>query len=295
VNWEPVQLKNPDAKLLGFIAYKVGMDSALIKDSTAHSMTKDKKIPVTVSILETPPIKIFSVRFYKNNKVVCEIISENVDKELKKLVKLPRAKTGKKIEDIKDYDDLRLIVYSVVGKTGIKKTPDITEIGLAGKVEEKLAFAKEHLGKEISASEVLKSGQLIDVRGLSKGKGHTGAVQRFGIGYKNHKSEKGRKRPGSLAPWHPHYVTFRTPMSGGQGMFTRIQYNSKVLSMGKIQEKNINPSGGFRHFGAINSDYLIIEGSIPGPQKREMLLTFPLRKTKSAAKKNYEFIKIIEN
>ena len=293
VNWLALQEKNPQARILGFIGYKVGMDSAVVKDNTANSMTKDKKIPIAVSILEIPSMKIFSIRFYKNNLVVSEVLAENIDKEMKKILKIPKQKQGKKIEEFKDYDDIRVIVYSSIKRTDIKKTPDIAEVGLSGKLEEKINFVKEHLGKDINATEVLKQGQLIDVRGLSKGHGFSGAVKRFGIGLRSHKAEKGRRRPGSLGPWHPSYVTFRTPMAGRMGMFTRIQYNSKIISLGKIQEKNINPKQGFHKFGNIKSDYLIVEGSIPGAKKRVVLLTFPLRKTKSQSKKNYEFIKLV--
>ncbi len=48
--------------LLAFIAYKVGMKSAIVKDNTPDSLTKDKRIVVPVTLLECPPMKIFSIR-----------------------------------------------------------------------------------------------------------------------------------------------------------------------------------------------------------------------------------------
>ena len=74
VNWEPILQRTKAKGLLGFIAYKVGMSTALVKDSTEHSMTKGKKIVVPVTILEAPSMKIFSVRFYKFGKVMKDVI-----------------------------------------------------------------------------------------------------------------------------------------------------------------------------------------------------------------------------
>nr|AJS12821.1 large subunit ribosomal protein L3 [uncultured archaeon] len=134
--------------------------------------------------------KIFSVRFYKNGKVVKEVLNENLDKELKRIIKIP--KQSKKIEEFSgDYDDARILCYSVVKKTGIKKTPDLSEIAIGGNLDNKINFIKANLGKEISVSDIFEKGKLVDFRGLTKGKGLQGPVKRFGITLKSHKSEKG--------------------------------------------------------------------------------------------------------
>jgi len=290
VNWNAISSeKNPK----GFICYKAGMASAYVKDETPDSMTKGKKISTPVTVLECPPIKIFSVRFNKNGKVVKEILVEKPDKELKRKVKLPKRKIIK-IDDIKlednVVDDIRVLCYSQVKKTGIKKTPDLSEIGLSGTLEEKFNFAKENLGKEISVLNVFEKGDLVDLRGLTKGKGFQGPVKRFGIKLKDHKSEKGRRRPGSLGPWHPARVTFRVPMAGQLGMFTRIIYNNKIIDIGKSENKNWLKN--IKNFGNVKTDYLIINGSVQGVSKRQLLITAPLRKTKKQQKKNYEFIEL---
>jgi len=284
-NWEAI---NSDKPLKGFICYKAGMTSVAVKDLTPHSMTKDKKIVVPATILECPPMKILSARFYKEGKVATEVLSEGLDKELKKILKLP--KKTKKIEDIKkeEYDDLKIIVYSIVKKTELKKTPDIIEIGLNGTLEDKFKFIKENLGKEISILNFFEKGQLVDLRGLTKGKGFQGPVKRFGITLKSHKSEKGVRRPGSLGPWHPARVTFRAPMAGQLGMFTRVVYNNKILDLGKGEKKIKN----IKNYGEINSDYIIVKGSVQGPSKRQLLLTQALRETKKQKKKEYEFIEL---
>lgn len=293
VNWKAVSYSGSIPKILGFIGYKVGMSSAMIKDLTENSLTKDKRIIIPVSVLELPPIKIFSVRFYRKNNLITEILAENIDKEMKKKVKLSKKKFDvKKIDEIKDYDDVRIIIYSQVKNTGIKKTPDLAEIALSGTTKDKIKFIKESLGKEISASEIFKDINLLDIRGLTKGKGFQGPVKRFGVKLRQHKSEKGRRRPGSLGPWHPAHTTFRAPMAGQLGMFSRLQYNYKIIDLGKVNE-NINPKQGWKNFGNIKTEYIILQGSVPGPSKRQLLLTLPLRATKKQLKKQYEFVGLV--
>jgi large subunit ribosomal protein L3 len=290
-NWKALELKG-NKGLLGFIGYKVGMKSAIVKDNTPDSLTKGKRIAIPVTLVELPPMKILCARFYKNSKVLADILADNLDKELKKKIKMPKNKTSKKIEDIKDFDDLRIIVYSSAKQTSVKKTPDIVEIGLGGSLDEKVKFIQDNLGKELSASNIFKAMQLVDLRGLTKGKGLSGPVKRFGVSLRQHKSEKGVRRPGNIGPWHPDNVTFRIPMAGQLGMFSRIQYNGKIIELGKIKEKNINPKEGWHKYGNINTEYAIVYGSIQGSRKRQLLLTFPLRKTKKTEKKNYEVIKL---
>lgn len=290
VNWQVIfEKSNFDKKskgLLGFIAYKVGMSTALVKDSTDKSMTAGKKIYVPVTILEAPAMKLYSIRFYNQGIVSKEFIVSN-DKELKKLVTLP--KTLPTLNPPEKYDDVRVIVYSIVKQTGFKKTPDMIEIAInAPSANEKFEYVKSLVGKEIGFKDCVHS-ILLDSRGLTTGHGLSGTMRRFGTALKQHKSEKGRRRPGSLGPWHPARVTFRTPMAGQYGMFARIQYNNLLITSGNISEKNINPKSGFQHYGNIKSSYIILKGSVQGPEKRQILLTPSFRPTKLKAKQKYEF------
>lgn len=287
VNWTTIKAEKDG--ILGFIAYKVGMASAVVKDLTEKSMTSGKRIVLPVTILETPNMKIFSVRFYKNGRTIKDIVVVN-DKDLKKKLKLPKAHHHDLTKAPSDFDDIKLIVYSLPRQTTIKKTPDLIEV--AFHAQNKLEFVKHLLNKEISLHDFLKF-PLLDVRGLTKGKGNSGPVKRFGISLKQHKSEKGRRRPGSLAPWHPARVTFRTPMLGQLGLFSRVHYNQKVIGSGSIKEKDINPKTGYKHYGKISSNYLLIAGSVQGPPRRQILLTPSFRPTKMQAKKKLELIEVI--
>ena len=286
VNWKPVP-KN--TKLCGFIGYKVAMVSVWAKDDTPDSMTKGKRIAVPSTILECPPMKIYSARFYRNGKVAKEVLLSK-EKVLKRKVRLPK-EIGK-IEEAEDFDDVRVILYSEISKTGIgKKKPDMAEFALSGSMEEKIAFIKENIGKEINISEIFSEG-LVDTRAVTRGFGTQGPVKRFGIALKDHKSEKGRRRPGSLAPWHPARVTFRAPQAGQTGFHKRISYNNQILEIGKISEKNINPKGGFQRYGEIKTEYIILRGSVMGPKKRAVVITPAIRPTKKQEKKKLEVLEI---
>ena len=288
VNWDMVKGDGKTDSLLGFIAYKVGMGTALVKDTTDKSMTQGKKIYIPVTVLETPNMKVYSVRFYKDNKVLKEVIV-SADKELKRVVLLPKQLKNLEQETPKEFEDVRLIVYSLPNQTSIKKAPDLIELSIESK--DKLAFAKSLVGKEISIKDFSKY-SLLDTRGLTKGKGLVGPVKRMGIGLKFHKSEKGVRRPGTLGPWHPAHTSFRVAQAGQLGMFTRVHYNNKVIGLGTIAEKNINPKSGFRNYGNIMSSYILLKGSVQGPQKRQLLLTPSFRPTKMMAKKKYELVEL---
>lgn len=281
VNWSVVK---SGEGFLGFLAYKAGMATALVRDKTDKSMTVNKKIALPVTILEVPHMRIFSVRFYKGGKVIKEAVVSN-DPILKRVVRVP--KQIQTIPDVKEWSELRVIVYPVT-KDLFKKAPDFAEVAV--RAQDPLAFVRNHIGKDIRVQDFFKE-TLVDIRGLTRGKGLVGPVKRFGISLKSHKSEKGVRRPGSLGPWHPARVTFRVPMAGQLGMFTRIQYNVPILLRSTVGDR-IPVGHGFKHYGSVAGDYVAIVGSVQGAPKRVLLVTPSFRPTKKQAKKKYEFMEM---
>jgi len=272
-----------DAKLLGFAGYKAGMTHLMIIDNKAKSPTKGQEIAVPATVIECPPIKVASVRFYKKNNgyhLVGEVLANNFDKELARKIPLPK-KVAKKIEDIKDFDEVRLVVYTQPKLTGIgKKKPEIIEIAIGGSKDEQLAYAKEKLGKEIYVKDVFSEGQQVDTHAITKGKGYQGPIKRFGISKKSHKTEKGVRTPGSLGGWcgQGHFM-WRIAHAGQMGYHQRTEYNKWVIKIGD-KPNEINPSGGFVHYGIIRNQYIILKGSVAGPPKRLIQLTYPIRPNK---------------
>lgn len=270
--------------IMGFLAYKAGMATAVVRDKTDKSMTANKKIAIPVTILEVPKMKIFSVRFYKDGQVMKESIVSN-DPVLKRVIRVPKQVHA--LADVQGWNEIRVIVYPVT-KDLFKKAPDFAEVAVRS--QDPLAFVKNHIGKEISAHDLFKE-NLVDVRGLTRGKGLVGPVKRFGISLKSHKSEKGVRRPGSLGPWHPARVTFRVPLAGQLGMFTRIHYNLPIVTRGTVGE-SIPVQHGFKHYGSLAGNYIVVAGSVQGAPKRVLLITPAFRPTKKQAKKKYEFMEM---
>ncbi len=287
-NWKAI---NSDKKLKGFIGYKAGMVSLELKDNTENSMTKGKNIIIPGTIVECPEMKVFSVRFYKEGVVAKDVLAEHLDKELKRAVKIPK-QVKHKLDSVKteEYDDVSIIAYSIVKKTGLKKKPDLAEIGLTGNYEDKVAWIKENINKELNIADFFVNGDLVDTRGLTTGRGYSGPVKRFGINLKSHKSEKGQRRPGNVGPWHPARVIFRVPMAGQLGMFTRVEYNKKIVDLQKASEK---PIKAIKNYGDIKTNYLILTGSVQGPSKRQILVTQPLRPSRMQIKKKYDLVGVL--
>lgn len=282
VNWNVVKGNG----LLGVIGYKVGMATAFVKDKTEKSMTLNKKIALPVTLLEIPKFKIYSVRFYNKGNLMKEVVVSR-DPILKRKVRLPKKDTSS-IENVTGWDELRAIVYPIF-KNSFKKTPDLAEIKIESPTP--LETVKGLLNRELSLKDAT-SLELVDTRGLTTGKGLVGPVKRFGVSFKSHKSEKGVRRPGSLGPWHPAHVTFRVPMAGQLGMFTRVHYNLKVVGTGAVGQWGIVPTTGFKRYGTLHSDFIVVAGSVQGPPKRVILLTPALRPTKKQLKRKYDLMEL---
>lgn len=275
----------PDAKPLGFGGYKVGMTHLLINDNKEHSLTKGQNISCPITVIECPPIKVASLRFYKNtisgSQTVSDVFADNLDKEVER--KILKRKKGRKLEDVKDYDDIMLLVYTQPRLTNIgKKKPEVFEIPIGGNLETKLEYAKNILGREIKINDVLIEGRQIDVHSISKGKGLQGPVRRFGIGLKSHKSEKKRRTPGNLGPWTGAKM-WRVAQAGKTGYYQRTEHNKWLLKIGE-EGKEITPKGGFPHYGIVKNQYILVKGSVSGTQKRLVIFSNAIRENKKIPK-----------
>ena len=279
----------PTPGLLGFSGYKVGMTQITAIDNRKFSKNKGNECVYPVTIVECPPLKILSVLFYKHDVtkwLLKKEIQFKADKELARKLKLSKAQVSTPESlaniDLSAYDDVRVKVYTQPRLTGIgKKKPEVFEIGLGGKKEDKLEFIKQRIGKDIHVNEVLKPGMQLDIHAVSKGKGIQGPVKRFGVGIRSHKAEKTIRGPGSLGPWCGQgHIMYRVAHAGQMGFHTRTEYNKILLKISDKPEE-INPNGGFLDYGLVKSDYILIKGSIIGSKKRLVRLNFATRPNKN--------------
>jgi large subunit ribosomal protein L3 len=281
--------KPSQAKPLGFICYKAGMTHVMVTDNSPKSITKGDTVALPSTIIECPPMTIVGVAFYNKSRKITSVLAEKLAKYLP--LQLPK-KATKKIADVKDYTDLRLLVASNPKKTiiGTKKSK-LMEIALGGSTEDKLAYATEVLGKEISINDVFESGNLIDAHGVTKGQGFQGTVKRFGVAIKQHKGEKTKRGIGNLGAWTPKRVHFTVPQPGKMGYHLRTEYNKQILKIGE-DGQDVNRKGGLPHYGLVKNPYLLIKGSLVGPRKSAVVLTHSIRPNKKLAGATYDISSI---
>lgn len=270
-----------------FAGYKAGMTHIVVIDNRKTSPTKGRKIVIPATILETPEIKVFGVRFYKKSpkgmKSIGEIRTENLDKNLARKIRVPKKKKDEKKEkeqkEWPEFDYLTLLCHT---KPTFKKTPEVFEVPVGGTADEQKNFASEHLGKELKASDVVSVGEQIDVISITKAKGFQGPVKRFGVRLLQHKSAKTRRKAGSMGPWNPNIITPHTPQAGQMGFHQRVEFNKWLLAAG--EGKDITPKGDFPHYGKVKTTYVMVSGSVPGQKKRLVFMRKALRPNKRTPK-----------
>ena len=255
--------KLSEKRLAGFAGYKAGMTHITYIDDT-ESPNKGNEVFASATVVECPPITVFGVRGYRSGNVVADMVC--AEKKILKPLGISKKKDSK--FSASDVDDVFVLAYARPQMTGMgKKTPERMEISVGGKDSaEKLEYALSLLGKEVRVSEVFKPGEFVDSVAITKGKGWQGTVKRFGTAQQRRKATGKRRHIGSLGAWHPGYVHYTVPMPGQMGYHKRTEINKRIMKMGAPAE--INPLGGFTHYGVLKNDYLLVKGSLAGPQKR---------------------------
>ena len=275
-----------NTKPLGFICYKAGMTHLLVVDNRPKSLTKGEEIFMPTTIIDCPPMKVAGAAFYKDSlfgsKKVAQILSTKTEKDLARVFN--PAKKSKSFEDIKDFDELKLLVYSMPKKTSTgSKKPKIIEVAVGGSKESKWQYVKAVMDKEIKVADVFETGSLVDVHGVTKGKGFQGTVKRFGVPIRQHKAEKTKRGIATLGSWTPKRVEFTVAQGGKMGYHLRTEYNKQIIKVGE-DGKEVTRKGGITKYGVVKNSYLLVKGSIVGPRKRALLLTAATRMNKNVVK-----------
>jgi large subunit ribosomal protein L3 len=294
--WPRVKAKRPYAlvrswtttskdSLLGFMGYKVGMTQVMAIDTRKTSITKGEEIAIPVTVIECPPLKIAGLRLYTQaykGKQASKDILFKVDKDLARKIVVPKTHSENSELDklnASHYTDAQVLVYTQPRFTGFaKKKPEIFEVAVNGTVADKIKFVKDNHDKELPFNTFFKDGEFVDIHAVTKGKGLQGPVKRFGVTFKNHKTEKGVRRVGTLGGWsgQGHFL-YRVAHPGQTGYHLRTEFNKQLLKVGTKPE-DVNPKAGWPHYGLVQSTYVLVRGSVAGPQKRAIIFTKPMRK-----------------
>ncbi len=263
---------------LVFAGYKAGMTQVVYTDSKKGSPTEGQDVVRPVTVLECPSLTVCGIRLYQKThyglRTLKTIWSEKLSKTLSRTMTVPKNPSSSL--DFIDSNrekiaDVRLMVHTNPHLSGLgKKKPEVFEIPLGGDIDQKLEYAKQKLGQEIKASDVFQEGEYVDSVAVTKGKGYQGPVRRFGIKIRPRKHEKKRRHSGVLGVRNvARVLPGKIPMAGQMGFQTRTELNKRIVKMDSGQ---LNPSGGWLNYGSVKSDYMLIEGSVPGPKKRLVII-----------------------
>lgn len=179
-----------------------------------------KEIVEAVTIIETPPLKIVGVVGYvetpRGLRTLTTVWAEHLSDEVKrrfyknwyKSKKKAFTKYAKKyseqnkdidteLERIKKYCQVvRVLVHTQIRKIKIRqKKAHLMEIQLnGGTIKDKVDWAKGHFEKDVEISSVFEQDEVIDIIGVTKGKGFEGVTHRWGTKKLPRKTHKGLRK-----------------------------------------------------------------------------------------------------
>ena len=202
----------------------------------------------------------------------------------------------KKADEVHDYFiKLENIMFEITKEKcdELKQQLQTIEDTKNKETEEKLLKQKEldnemFLLKEYAMSgplvyvikvKTFENGTYVDTAAITKGKGWQGVIYRWGAKRKQHKSRKTVREIGSLGPISPQNVMYTVPRAGQTGFHQRIEYDKRIMIMSNTEKEEfrINPDGGFKHFGNVNGDFIVVKGSVPGTYRRLIKLRKQIR------------------
>ncbi|KAH7641993.1 ribosomal protein L3 [Dermatophagoides farinae] len=321
--------------LTAFVAYKAGMTHIVREVDKPGSKVNKKEVVEAVTILEAPPMVVVGVVGYietpKGLRPFKTVWAEHLSEECRrrfyknwyKSKKKAFSKYAKKWADPAgkreiDQDLARIKKYCsvvrIIAHTQMKvmkkrqKKSHVMEIQLnGGTISDKVDWAREHFEKPIPVENVFAQDEMIDIIGVTKGKGYKGVTSRWHTKKLPRKTHKGLRKVACIGAWHPSRVQFSVARAGQKGYHHRTEINKKIYKIGKggkdaknnasteydITEKNITPMGGFPHYGTVNCDYIMIKGCCTGPKKRVLTLRKSLlvhTKRSALEKINLKFI-----
>jgi len=298
--------------LTAFMAYKAGMTHILRDVDKPGSKLNKKEAVEAVSVLESPPMRVIGVVGYVETaqglRALTTVWAEHLNDEIKRRFYKNWYKSKKKAFSryVKKYADgqkdintelarikqycqvVRVIAHTQIRKVKIgQKRAHMMEVQVnGGSVEDKVSYATGLFEKEVPVDAVFAKDEMIDVIGISKGRGYEGVTTRWGCTRLPRKTHRGLRKVACIGAWHPAKVQYSVPRAGQNGYHHRTEMNKKIYKIGKslaesennattefdLTEKSINPVGGWPHYGLVREDYLVLKGCVIGPRKRVLTL-----------------------
>jgi large subunit ribosomal protein L3e len=236
---------------------------------------------VWASHLGEEVLRRFYKNWYRSKKKAFTKYQKNYDAQKK-------GKTiDRELARIKKYCTVvRVIAHTQIRKLKLRqKKAHLMEIQVnGGSISDKVDYAYGLFEKHVSVDSVFNENEMIDVIGITKGKGYEGVTTRWGVTRLPRKTHKGLRKVACIGAWHPSRVQYSVPRAGQNGYHHRTEINKKIYRIGKgtnanngatevdLTPKGITPLGGFPHYGIVREDYVMIKGGTVGIKKRVLTL-----------------------
>ncbi|KAK4406857.1 60S ribosomal protein L3-2 [Sesamum angolense] len=269
-------------RLTAFLGYKAGMTHIVREVEKPGSKLHKKETCEAVTIIETPPIIVVGVVGYVKtprglrclHTVWAQHLSEEVKRRFYKNWCKSKKKAFTKYSKKLDTEEGKKDIQAQLEK--MKKYCTVIRV---------LAHTQTDGCSVIHILHFRFKDEMIDIIGVTKGKGYEGVVTRWGVTRLPRKTHRGLRKVACIGAWHPARVSFTVARAGQNGYHHRTEMNKKIYKLGKAgqeshsamtefdrTEKDITPMGGFPHYGVVKDDYLLIKGCCVGPKKRVVTL-----------------------
>lgn len=114
-----------------------------------------------------------------------------------------------------------------------QKKAHIMEIQVnGGTISQKVDWARAHMEKQVPVANVFGQDEMIDVIGVTKGKGFKGVTSRWHTKKLPRKTHKGLRKVACIGAWHPARVGRSVARAGQKGFFHRTEMNKKIYRIG---------------------------------------------------------------
>lgn len=102
-----------------------------------------------------------------------------------------------------------------------------------GSIAQKVDYAYGFFEKQIPIEAIFQKDEMIDIIGVTKGKGYEGVVTRWGVTRLPRKTHRGLRKVACIGAWHPARVSYTVARAGQNGYHHRTEMNKKIYKIGK--------------------------------------------------------------
>jgi large subunit ribosomal protein L3e len=222
------------------LGFKAGMTHIVRELDRIGSKMHKKEIVEPVTLIETPPLIVIGLVGYIDTptglRVLKTTFAAHIADEAKRIyykrwhqskkkafTKYSKVASEKKetlpeaFALMKKYCSVvRVLAHTQMKKLGLRqKKAYVLEIQVnGGSISEKVDFAADLLEKEVPVSSVFEQDEMIDILGVTTGKGFEGVTARWGTTKLPRKTHKGLRKVACIGAWHPSRVQWTVPRAG---------------------------------------------------------------------------------